>query len=136
MPQLQQEKKKAQPRQKQQRQPGIEAEMKPLPKSDVRESPRDPKLRGQVAVISGGDRRIGRAVAVLFAAEGADVAVLYLDEKKDAKETVKMVEETGRRAIAIAGDIGDEAFCRRAIQRVIKEFGRLDILINNAAEQH
>src|SRR5690606_31412986 len=78
----------------------------------------------------------GRAVAVAFASEGADVVILYLDEKRDAKETVKMVEEKGRRAIAIAGEIGSEEFCKKAIAQAVKEFRRIDILVNNAAEQH
>ena len=94
------------------------------------------KLAGRVAVISGGDSGIGRAVAFAFANEGADVAILYLNEHRDAKETVQAVEMVGRRALAIAGDVGSEAFCKRAIARVMKEFGRLDIVVNNAAEQH
>ncbi len=99
-------------------------------------SAREPKLAGRVAVISGGDSGIGRAVAIAFANEGADVAILYLNEHRDANETVRAVESCGRRAIAIAGDIGSEKFCHRAIASVVKEFGRLDILVNNAAEQH
>jgi NAD(P)-dependent dehydrogenase (short-subunit alcohol dehydrogenase family) len=94
---------------------------------------KSPKLAGKIAVISGGDSGIGRAVAIAFASEGADVAVLYLNEHRDAKETVRLVESLGRRAIAIAGDIGDEAFCKRAIQEVAKAFRRVDILVNNAA---
>jgi NAD(P)-dependent dehydrogenase (short-subunit alcohol dehydrogenase family) len=87
-------------------------------------------------MISGGDSGIGRAVAIAFASEGADVAILYLNEHRDAKETVAAIKETGRRAIAMAGDIGDERVCQRAVARVVKEFGRLDIVVNNAAEQH
>ncbi len=98
--------------------------------------PAEPKLAGKVAVISGGDSGIGRAVALAFAGEGANVAVLYLNEHQDAKETVRAVENAGRKAIAIAGDIGSEAFCKRAIARLVKEFGRIDIVVNNAAEQH
>ena len=110
--------------------------MKPRPEAWIKTPPRDPKLAGRVAVISGGDSGIGRAVALAFASEGADVAILYLNEHRDAKETVRAVENAGRRAIAVAGDIGDEKFCQRAIERVVKEFGGLDLVVNNAAEQH
>ena len=136
MPQMQRKKKPARPKQEQPRQPGIEAEMEPLPRSGVRHAVEKRKLQGRVAVISGGDSGIGRAVAVAFAAEGADVAILYLDEKQDAEETIRMVEKCGRRALGLAGDIGREAFCRNAIARILKTFGRLDIVVNNAAEQH
>jgi NAD(P)-dependent dehydrogenase (short-subunit alcohol dehydrogenase family) len=136
MPQLQRKKKRLRPRQKQPRQPGLEAEMNPRPEAWIKTSASQPKLAGRVAVISGGDSGIGRAVAIAFASEGADVAILYLNEHRDAKETVAAIKETGRRALAIAGDIGDERVCQRAVARVVKEFGRLDILVNNAAEQH
>lgn len=136
MPQMQRPKRSVQPRQKQPRQPGIEAKMKPQPEAWVKTPPAMPKLHGRVAVISGGDSGIGRAVALAFANEGADVAILYLNEHRDAKDTVRAVENAGRRALAIAGDIGSEAFCKRAIARVVKAFGRLDIVVNNAAEQH
>ena len=131
-----QPKRAVRPAQKQRRQPGIEAKMKPLPeaiKEDYRASRR---LLGRVAIITGGDSGIGRAVAVAFAREGADVAVVYLNEHGDAKETAHMVEETGRKCLLQAGDIGDEAFCRHSISAAFKEFGRLDIVVNNAAEQH
>src|SRR5690606_38195649 len=94
------------------------------------------RLKGKVALITGGDSGIGRAVAVAMAREGADIAVVYLEEHKDAEETVRLVEEEGTEAIQIAGDIGDEDFCRKAVERTVEEFGRLDILVNNAAEQH
>jgi NAD(P)-dependent dehydrogenase (short-subunit alcohol dehydrogenase family) len=87
-------------------------------------------------MIRGGDSGIGRAVAIAFAREGADVAILYLNEHKDAEETKRLVEEEGRRCVTIAGDVGEERFCRDAVERVVREFRRLDILINNAAEQH
>jgi NAD(P)-dependent dehydrogenase (short-subunit alcohol dehydrogenase family) len=124
------------PAQAQRRQPGIESEMRPQPeavKDDYRGSG---KLQDKVAVITGGDSGIGRAVAIAFAKEGADVAIMYLDEHGDAKETARQVEEAGRRCLLIAGDIGKEAFCRRAVEQTVKKLGRLDNLVNNAAEQH
>jgi NAD(P)-dependent dehydrogenase (short-subunit alcohol dehydrogenase family) len=132
---MQRKKRRMRPRQTQPRQPGLEEKMKPRPEAWVKTVSAG-KLAGEVALISGGDSGIGRAVAFAFANEGADVAILYLNEHRDAKETVHSVENAGRRAIAISGDIGDEQFCRSAIARVMKEFGRLDILVNNAAEQH
>ena len=110
--------------------------MRPRPESWIKSSAREPKLPGRVAVISGGDSGIGRAVARAFAEEGADVAILYLNEHRDAKETVRVVTDTGRRAVAIPGDIGNEGVCQKAIAQVIKDLGRLDIVVNNAAEQH
>jgi NAD(P)-dependent dehydrogenase (short-subunit alcohol dehydrogenase family) len=94
------------------------------------------KLRGKAALITGGDSGIGRAVAIAFAREGADVAIVYLNEHSDAEETKRMVEAEGRRCVQIAGDIGYESFCRQAVERAAEELGRLDILVNNAAEQH
>jgi NAD(P)-dependent dehydrogenase (short-subunit alcohol dehydrogenase family) len=94
------------------------------------------KLTGQVALVSGGDSGIGRAVAIGFAKEGADVAILYLDETGDAADTKRRIEAEGRRCLALAGDIGDPAFCQRAVQKAVEQLGRLDILVNNAAEQH
>ena len=110
--------------------------MDPQPESGVIHKAHQPKLAGRVAVISGGDSGIGRAVALAYAAHGAHVAVLYLNEKKDASETVRLVTETGCEAFALAGDIGDAAFCKRAVARIVKRWGRLDIVVNNAAEQH
>ncbi|MEA3213113.1 MAG: hypothetical protein QOE70_6170 [Chthoniobacter sp.] len=136
MPQMQRKKKPVQPAQEQPRQPGIESEMRPRPDAEVRVKAGEPKLRDRVALISGGDSGIGRAVAVAFADEGADVAILYLDEHDDAQETVRMVQDAGRRAVAIAGDVGDERFCKEAVERVVRELDGLDILVNNAAEQH
>jgi NAD(P)-dependent dehydrogenase (short-subunit alcohol dehydrogenase family) len=94
------------------------------------------KLLGRVAVITGGDSGIGRAVAVGFAKEGADVAVVYLNEHDDADHTCNLVEAEGRKCLKLAGDVGDEAFCQHAIDEVAAKFGRLDIVVNNAAEQH
>jgi NAD(P)-dependent dehydrogenase (short-subunit alcohol dehydrogenase family) len=132
----QQEEKELQPPQHQNRRPGVESAMTPKPKADDPGYRGSGKLKGKVAIITGGDSGIGRAVAIAYAKEGADVAVLYLNEKKDAMETKKLVEQEGRRCITISGDIGDEAFCRDAVARTVRELGRLDILVNNAAEQH
>ena len=123
------------PQQGQEQQPGHEHEMHPEPDYMPR-FPGAGRLKGKVALISGGDSGIGRAVAVGMAREGADIAIVYLNEHEDAEKTVKLVENEGRRAIRIAGDIGSEAFCGEAVEKVIAEFGKLDILINNAAEQH
>jgi len=136
MPQMQRKKRPVQPRQKQPRQPGLEKKMKPRPEACLKTMPTELKLAGKMALISGGDSGIGRAVAFAFANEGTDVTILYLNEHQDAKETVQAVEMVGRRALAIAGNVGSEAFCKRAITRVMKEFGRLDIVVNNAGEQH
>ncbi len=127
--------KRAQPPQKQQRQPGRETQMRPRPDYEPR-YPGSGRLDGKVALITGGDSGIGRAVAVAMAREGADVAIVYLEEHKDAEETVAAVEQEGGRALKIACDIGDENACRGAVDQTVKELGKLDILVNNAAEQH
>ncbi len=93
------------------------------------------RLENRAALITGGDSGIGRAVAIAFAREGADVLISYLSEDEDARETVRIVEDAGRMGIAVAGDIGDEAHCRQLVDRAVSEFGRLDILVNNAAFQ-
>jgi NAD(P)-dependent dehydrogenase (short-subunit alcohol dehydrogenase family) len=126
---------RTQPAQKQERQPGRETEMQPRPDY----APRFPgagKLKNKVALITGGDSGIGRAVAVAMAREGAKIAIVYLEEHKDAEETVRLVQEEGGEAIKFAGDIGDETFCADTIDDTVKTFGRLDVLVNNAAEQH
>lgn len=124
------------PPQTQNKQPGIESKMKPqpefLPKRDSKQS----KLEGKVAVITGGDSGIGRAVAVAFAEEGADIVIVYLNEHQDAKETAKAVEEAGRNVLLIAGDISKESFCKKVINKTVKELQKIDILINNAAVQY
>ncbi len=125
-----------QPPQKQDRQPGIESEMEPRPKAEDHSYRGSGKLRKKVALITGGDSGIGRAVAIAFAKEGADSVVVYLNEHQDAKETKGLVEKEGRRCVLIAGDVGDETFCRQAVEQTVQEFGHVDILVNNAAEQH
>jgi len=123
------------PAQKQQHQPGREARMVPQPDYTPR-FPGAGKLKDKVAIITGGDSGIGRATAIAMAREGADIAIVYLEEHKDAEETLRLVRKEGAEAMSIAGDIGDEAFCERAVDEAVETFGRLDILVNNAAEQH
>ncbi|HBI03484.1 MAG TPA: NAD(P)-dependent oxidoreductase, partial [Paenibacillaceae bacterium] len=124
------------PPQHQEQQPGIESLMNPLPLFDNPLYKPASKLENKVAIITGGDSGIGRGVAVAYAREGADVVIVYLNEHEDAKTTKKAVESYGRRCLAIAGDVGDETFCQQIIDQTIKEYGKLDILVNNAAEQH
>jgi NAD(P)-dependent dehydrogenase (short-subunit alcohol dehydrogenase family) len=129
-------KRKPQPPQEQDRQPGLQSEMRPAPQS-IRDGYRGSgKLKGKVALVSGGDSGIGRAVALHFAREGANVAIGYLDEEADAEETCRLLREEGVECLAIAGDVGDAAFCERMVAQVLDTFERLDILVNNAAEQH
>ena len=115
--------------------PGIEADMELAPRFMAAQYKGSGKLEGQVALITGGDSGIGRAVAVLYAREGADVAILYLNEHVDAAETARCVEAEGRQCLAIAGDVKDMAFCQQAVAQVVERFGKLDILVNNAAFQ-
>lgn len=115
--------------------PGHESQMKDKPDWEPR-YPGSGRLEGKVALITGADSGIGRAVAALFAREGADVSILYLCEHDDAQKTKEIVEAEGGRAITIAGDVGDKAFCESAVAQTVKELGKLDILVNNAAEQH
>jgi NAD(P)-dependent dehydrogenase (short-subunit alcohol dehydrogenase family) len=119
----------------QDQQPGLEHEMSPAPEYEPRYKGSD-RLRGKVALITGGDSGIGRATAVLFAREGAKVAILYLNEEKDAEKTLDLIRDEGSDGMRIAGDIGDRDFCRDAVGQVVERFGRLDIVVNNAAEQH
>jgi NAD(P)-dependent dehydrogenase (short-subunit alcohol dehydrogenase family) len=120
----------------QHRQPGRQHSMQPAVEGNAEGYKAAGKLAGKVAIVTGGDSGIGRAAAIAFAKEGADVAIIYLDERRDAEETVRLIEETGRNALAISGDVGDEKFCRRAVRDVVSQFNRLDIVVNNAAEQH
>lgn len=115
--------------------PGHESKLEPKPDWEPRYRGSD-RLKGKVALITGADSGIGRAVAALFAREGADIAIVYLCEHDDAARSKEIVEQEGRRAITIAGDIGSKDFCERAVDQVIDQLGRLDILVNNAGEQH
>ena len=115
--------------------PGHESQLEPKPDWQPRYKGSD-RLKGKVALITGADSGIGRAVAALFAREGADVAILYLCEHDDASKTKEIVEAEGRKAITIAGDVGSKDFCRDAVERTVRELGGLDILVNNAGEQH
>ncbi len=123
------------PKQRQQ-QPGKRSEMEPKPQSEKPDYRPSGKLEGKVALITGGDSGIGRAVAILFAKEGADISVVYLNEDQDARDTGRRIEEIGKKCLLISGDVGDSIFCREAVDRTMAEFGRLDVLINNAGEQH
>ncbi|MBE7185209.1 MAG: SDR family oxidoreductase [Methylobacterium mesophilicum] len=119
----------------QQTPPGMTAKMDPLPDHGETSYKGSGKLEGKVAIITGGDSGIGRAVAIAYAREGADVLISYLDEHEDAKDTAQLVEEAGRKCVLVDGDIASADHCRSIIERAVKEFGRLDILVNNAAYQ-
>ena len=127
--------KKSNPAQHQTSQPGLESKMSPEPEYIKKDYRASDKLKNKVAIITGGDSGIGRAIAIVFAAEGANVVIPYLDEHTDAKETKKLIEEMGKECLLIAGDLRDEKFCKSIITKTIKRFERLDILVNNAAEQ-
>jgi NAD(P)-dependent dehydrogenase (short-subunit alcohol dehydrogenase family) len=124
------------PPQHQSRTPALETEMVPRPQYDDPNYKGSGKLQDKVALITGGDSGIGRSVAVYYAKEGADVAIVYFDEHDDAKETQRAIADYGHRCLLIPGDIRGEDFCRQAVQKTIDEFGRLDILVNNAAVQY
>lgn len=124
------------PPQHQNKQPGVETEMNPLPISQSPHYKANGKLANKTAIITGGDSGIGKAVALLFAKEGADVAIVYLDEHEDANETKQLIEAEGRKCLLYGGDIGHEDFCKDITNKILSEFQRLDILVNNAAEQH
>jgi len=116
--------------------PGLDSRMSPKPRYQAPDYKAANKLSGKVAIVTGGDSGIGKAVANLFAREGADVAVVYLkEEQSDAEETKKAVEAAGRRCLLLPGDVTDGKFCRQAVERTVKELGKLDILVNNAAFQ-
>ena len=115
--------------------PGHESALEPKPEWRPR-YPGSGRLKGKVAIVTGGDSGIGRAVAALFAREGADVAIAYLCEHDDAEKTAAIVQQEGRRALTFAGDLGDADLCRKLVDETIKAFGRIDLLVNNAGEQH
>lgn len=123
------------PPQHQDHQPGSEKAMRPRPESAARAYLACGKLKGKVALITGGDSGIGRAVAVTFAKEGADIVISYLEEHEDAEETKRLVEKEGRECVIIAGDVADSAFCKKLVETTISSFGKLDVLVNNAAQQ-
>lgn len=127
---------KSVPPQKQYKQPGLDTLMNPTPVYEFPDYVSTNKLSGKVAVITGGDSGIGKAVAIAFAREGADIAIVYFDEHEDAKNTKSVIDNLGRKCMIIPGDIGEESFCIDVVNKVIKDFGKIDILVNNAAEQH
>ncbi|WP_036485899.1 SDR family oxidoreductase [Myxosarcina sp. GI1] len=124
------------PAQSQERQPALESEMTPKPIYDRDSYKGSEKLKGKVALITGGDSGIGRATAVLYAKEGADVAISYLDEQGDAEKTKELVEAQGQKCLLLPGDISKEELCQEIVQKTVNEFGKLNILVNNAAEQY
>lgn len=126
-----QTKKKIRPQQKQQR-PGLEKNMDPIPETDPIKYPKEGKLKGKVALITGGDSGIGKATALLFAKEGADIVIAYLSETKDAKQTQKEVESYSRKCTLIKGDLGKENHCKKVIETAIKNHKKIDIIVNNA----
>jgi NAD(P)-dependent dehydrogenase (short-subunit alcohol dehydrogenase family) len=125
-----------QPPQEQDQRPGHEHDMVPLPRAKKPSHKGSEKLLGKVALITGGDSGIGKAVALLFAKEGADCSIIYLNEHEDAEETKKLVEKEGVRCLLIPGDAGDEEFCKKAVEETVNKLGHLNIVVNNAAEQH
>ncbi len=127
---------KTRPTQQQAKQPGDQHKMQPAPVTERDDYRSSGRLEGKVALVTGGDSGIGRAVSILFAKEGANVAIVYLDEHRDAQVTRDRVERAGRSCLTLAGDVGDPAFCREAVERTVEAFGRIDVLVNNAAEQH
>src|SRR5215208_6903624 len=124
----------SQPRQ-QQSPPGSTAEMDPRPDHGEESYRGTGRLAGKATVITGADSGIGRAVAIAYAREGADVLISYLSEDDDARETAKWVEQAGRKAVLVPGDLTDPAYCRSVIDRAVQEFGRVDVLVSNAAFQ-
>jgi NAD(P)-dependent dehydrogenase (short-subunit alcohol dehydrogenase family) len=115
--------------------PGDEHTLDPKPDWEPRYKGSD-RLKGKVAIVTGSDSGIGRAVAALYAREGANIAIIYLDEHEDAEKTKQIVENEGTKAITLAGDLGDKNFCQKVVDETLKAFGQIDILVNNAGEQH
>ncbi|ODS75828.1 MAG: NAD(P)-dependent oxidoreductase, partial [Cytophagaceae bacterium SCN 52-12] len=123
------------PPQTQPAQPGLQSEMIPPPDTEPRTYGRDGKLSGKTAIITGGDSGIGKAAALLFADEGADVAIVYYNEHEDAEATANELRERGSNVLLLSGDLGEEAFCRHVVEETVSKFGKIDILVNNAAVQ-
>lgn len=136
MAQTQMKKKQTLPPQHQDHQPGRETAMQPRPRSFAEDYVGSGRLKGKKAIVTGGDSGIGRAAAIAFAKEGADVAIAFLEECEDARQTRHAIEAAGRRALSIPGDLGEEGACQRLVDRVLQEFGGLDVLVCNAGEQH
>jgi NAD(P)-dependent dehydrogenase (short-subunit alcohol dehydrogenase family) len=134
MPQMGPGNREPEPLQKQQ--PGREWEMQNKPRATDASYRGSGKLQGKVAIVTGADSGIGRAVASDFAKEGADVVVVYLDEHKDAQKTKELVEQQGRQCLLLAGDVGDSQFCQKVVDETLRQFGKIDVLVNNAGEQH
>ncbi|HJU71198.1 MAG TPA: SDR family oxidoreductase [Paucimonas sp.] len=122
--------------QHQDHQPGSEAAMSPRPQAEGKNYKGSGKLKGKVALITGGDSGIGRAVAIAFAKEGANIVISYLEEHQDAQETRRLIEAEGRECVTLAGDVGDSSFCQKMVDTTVSSFGKLDILVNNAAQQY
>ncbi|MFF0991228.1 SDR family oxidoreductase [Kocuria nitroreducens] len=119
----------------QQEVPGVQAEMTPVPDCGEQSYRGSGKLEGKAAIVTGGDSGIGRAAAIAYAREGADVLIAYLEEDDDAQDTARWIEEAGRRAVLVRGDLSDPAHCRAVVEKAVQEFGRLDVLVSNAAYQ-
>lgn len=130
------EKPKKLPAQHQKDHPGDEYKMEPQPEYIRKGYKGSDKLKNKVAIVTGGDSGIGRAISVHFAREGADVVIVYLNEHTDAEDTKQLVEEEGRKCLLISGDLGSSKFCKKVVDKTIDEFGKIDVLVNNAAEQH
>jgi NAD(P)-dependent dehydrogenase (short-subunit alcohol dehydrogenase family) len=119
----------------QQEVPGVQAEMTPVPDCGEHSYRGSGKLEGKAAIVTGGDSGIGRAAAIAYAREGADVLIAYLEEDDDAQDTARWIEEAGRRAVLVRGDLSDPAHCRAVVEKAVQEFGRIDVLVSNAAYQ-
>src|SRR5690625_1612760 len=133
---MSEEQKNTPPAQQQKEQPGIESKMNPKPEYFRNDYQGSNKLKNKVALITGGDSGIGRAVSLHFAKEGADVAIIYLNEHEDAMDTKRLVEQEGQKCLLIDGDIGNSQFCEAAATEALDKFKKIDILVNNSAEQH
>lgn len=127
---------KQRPKQHQQKQPGKSYKMEPRPEYDRDYYQGTGKLKGKIAIVTGGDSGIGRSVSLLFAREGADVAVVYLEEDQDAAQTEALIKDEGQRALLLKGGVADKEFCETVVEETVEKFGGINIVVNNAAEQH